>query len=389
MLSLEQILTTSAFLAVLGGGFYAFRRREEKKGVRDELQQALWEWKAAAGQQHFETLKQLQDSIHGGLQSLNQSVHQTLQSSLQEVKNQMHQLNHTTDQRLMAIGHQVDQRLNEGLAKTNATFVDIIQRLATLHETQKQLSQLSDQVVDLQMIFSDKRSRGAMGEVQLNQLIANMLSPQQYALQHTLSNGCRVDCLLKLPRPTGCVAIDAKFPLETFRKLMESRTQEADYKRLQQQFKTDIKKHLNDIAQKYILPPETAEGAVMFLPAEAVFAEIHASYPELVEEAHRLRVWMASPSTMMAILTTAQSVLKDEATREHVHVLREQLQHLGRDFTRFQSRLDQLSRHIHQAQEDVNQVQTSARKITQAFKSLEQAKVEPTSLPEVALMEDR
>jgi DNA recombination protein RmuC len=226
-------------------------------------------------------------------------------------------------------------------------------------------------VVSLQEVLTDKRSRGAFGEVQLAGLVRNVMPEGSFQMQATLSNGRRVDCLIRLPDPTGDVPIDAKFPLEGYQRMLDVDLGEADRAAAANQFRRDIRRHIADIASKYLVPGETSDGAVMFLPAEAVFAEIHAHYPELVEEAQRARVWMVSPTTLMAVLTTARAVLKDDATRKQVHVIQEHLRKLAEDFGRFQQRMDKLATHIRQAKEDVDQVHTSARKITRQFERID------------------
>ncbi len=271
---------------------------------------------------------------------------------------------------------QLDQRLNEGFEKTTATFSDIVKRLALIDDAQKKLTELSTNVVSLQEILVDKRSRGAFGEVQLKNLVQNMLPPDHFDFQYTLSNGNRADCILFLPEPSGNVVIDSKFPLENFQIMTDFANGDADRKKASQSFKQDIKKHISDIASKYIISGETSEGAIMFIPAEAVFAEIHAHFPDLVEIAHRSSVWLASPTTLMAILTTARAVLKDSATRKHIHVIQEHLRALATDFNRFETRMQHLAKHIEKANKDVQQVQTSAKKITRRFGQIEQCDIE-------------
>ena len=222
----------------------------------------------------------------------------------------------------------------------------------------------------------DKRSRGAFGEVQLSAIIANMLPANQYSMQYTLSNQKRADCFLFLPEPTGNIVIDSKFPLETYQKLMNSDLSKTDYKSLQQQFRQDIQKHIKDIAEKYIIPGETTEGAIMFIPAEAIFAEIHAYYPEIIALSQRCKVWLVSPSTLMAVLTTARAVLKDDATRKQVHIIQQHLHVLAQDFQRFEKRMDKLTKHIDLAHQDVNEANTSAKKITQRFQKIESVDLE-------------
>ena len=220
----------------------------------------------------------------------------------------------------------------------------------------------------------DHRSRGAYGESQLSALLHNMLPENHLSLQHTLSNGKRVDCLIYLPAPTGNISVDAKFPLESFRALQQC-DNEQTLKKITTQFKQDIKVHITAISSKYIIPGETADGAVMFLPTEGVFAEIHANHADLIDFAQQHRVWIVSPTTMMAILTTMRAVIKDEATRQQVHIIQDHLIALGKDFVRFQKRMDQLSRHMQQANNDVELVHKSSQKITRRFEKIEQADI--------------
>ena len=270
----------------------------------------------------------------------------------------------------------MDKQFNKLNEKTNETFTSIITRLAIIDDAQKKITDLSENVISLQEILSDKRCRGAFGEVQLNALIQNMLPSNHYEFQRTLSNGSRVDCLLLLPEPTGSIAIDAKFPLENYQKSVNINLSQDERTTAKQQFKADLKKHILDISQKYILPGETSDGALMFIPAESIFAEIHANHPDIVEFAFKHRVWLASPSTMMAILTTACAVLKDAATREQVHVIQKHLQLLAQDFTRFEKRMDNLSKHLQQVNEDAQDVHTSAKKITKRFSLIEQVELD-------------
>jgi len=323
----------------------------------------------------IKSLKTIQDSLSKGMQDVRHQVGNTLQQHAETLGKRVDKLTDETQERLKEISGQVERRLTEGFEKTTETFTNVIKRLAIIDEAQKKITELSGNVVSLQEILSDKRSRGAFGEVQLNSLIRNMLPESHFSLQHTLSNGKRADCVLFLPEPTGNVAIDAKFPLESYQQINNTQLSESDRHQAENQFRQDIKKHIRDIADKYILPGETAEGAVMFIPAEAVFAEIHAHYPDLVEAAHKARVWLVSPTTMMAILTTARAVLKDAATRKQVHIIQKHLVALGKDFDRFQKRMDNLARHIDQAQQDVEQVHKSSQKITTRFNKIEKVEL--------------
>ncbi len=329
---------------------------------KEQLHRELTLYRQQFDQHQLGNLKLLQDSIQQGLQAISQ---------------RMDKLTDNTQEKLQAISGQVEKRLFDGFAQTTATFTDVIKRLALIDEAQKRITELSNNVVNLQHILADKRSRGVFGEVQLNDLISNVVPAAHFSLQHTLSNGKRVDCLLLLPPPTGSIAIDAKFPLEGFRKLTDRDLPQSEQRAATQQFRQDIRHHIQSVSSKYIIPGETSEGALLFIPAEAIFAEIHAHYYDLVEEAQRQRVWLVSPTTMMAILTTARAVLKDAATREQIHLIQEHLTVLAKDFSRFRQRMDNLSRHIQQAHTDIQEAKTSADKITSRFEKIEKVELAP------------
>lgn len=301
----------------------------------------------------------------------------TLNQNAQIIDKRQDQLSERIEAKLKEISGQVDRRLTESFEKSTATFTDVVKRLAIIDQAQKKITELSSHVVSLQEVLRDKRARGVFGEAQLASLISNIIPEGHYALQHTFSNGKRVDCALFLP--TGSLAIDAKFPLESYQTMMNIDLSDQERQSARLQFRQDIRKHIHDIASKYIIVNETFDGAVMFIPAESIFAEIHANYVGLVEEAQKAKVWMVSPTTMMAVLTTALAVLKDAATRKQVHVIQEHLGYLSRDFMRFQKRMENLARHIDQAQIDVKEVRTSADKITQRFTQIERVELKETA----------
>ncbi|MFC7421320.1 DNA recombination protein RmuC [Iodobacter arcticus] len=291
------------------------------------------------------------------------------------------ELTKTADAKLGEISGKVTERLDEGFKKTNETFANVMARLATIDEAQKKIDGLTTNVVSLQELLGDKRSRGAFGEVQLEHLIRNVLPNQVYEFQSTLSNGTRADCILRLPEPTGTVAVDAKFPLENYHRMFDGTIDRAVASKA---FRGDIKKHIDDISSKYIIPNETADGAVMFIPAEAVFAEIHAYHPELVQHAMTKRVWIVSPTTLMAVLNTARAVIKDVETRKQVHIIKEALGKLGQEFTRFDDRMKKLATHIRQVNDDVQQVSITSDKISRRFVEIEQVKLEGDPEPLLA-----
>ena len=357
----------------LGEGRLAQNR--ESAQLRESLEAALNRHREVSEQHQREALKGQQEALTNGMAAMAKQVSEAFRSSSDELGKRVEGLTRTTDSRLQEISGQVEKRLTEGFEKTTETFTRVLEHLSRIDEAQKRITELSTSVVSLQEVLTDKRSRGAFGEVQLAGLVRNIMPEGSFSLQHTLSNGTRVDCLLTLPDPTGDVPIDAKFPLESFQRMMDDELAETDRARAARQFRQDIRRHINDIAQKYLIPGETADGAVMFLPAEAVFAEIHAHFPDLVEEAQRARVWLVSPTTLMAVLTTARAVLKDEATRKQVHIIQDHLRKLAEDFGRFQQRMDKLAVHIRQAHEDVKQVNTSARKISSRFEDIDQVQL--------------
>jgi len=304
----------------------------------------------------------------------------TLRTITQQLAERADNMTRTVDGRLEQISGKVSERLDEGFRKTNETFANVMARLATIDEAQKKIDGLTMNVVSLQQLLGDKRSRGAFGEVQLEGLVRNLLPPDAYEFQAQLTPLVRVDCLLKLPAPTGNVSVDSKFPLENYQRMLDTSLAQVERNAMQALFRADVKKHIDDIAKKYIIPGKTADGAVMFLPAEAVFAEIHAYHPELVAFAQQRRVWIVSPTTLMAVLNTARAVLKDVETRKQVHVIQQELVRLAKDFGMFEDRMGKLATHIRQAHEDVEQVQISTRKISTRFREIERVEL-PAELP--------
>jgi DNA recombination protein RmuC len=332
-----------------------------------------------------EDARQGRDTLHTLQLALTQNLGDSRERMLQQLAETTALLNARIDERLGEIAGRVNERLDEGFKKTNETFVSVMQRLATIDEAQKKIDTLTGSVVSLQELLGDKRSRGAFGEVQLEMLVRNVLPAAAYSLQHTLSTGVRADCILRLPEPTGAIAVDSKFPLENYHRMFTAGVSEVERAAAQRQFRLDVRKHVDDIAKKYIIPGETADGAVMFVPAEAVFAEIHAYHSEVVDHAMAKRVWIVSPTTLMAVLNTARAVLKDVETRKQIHIIQDEIGKLGRDFGRFDERLRKLADHIRQAHEDAQQVQISGHKITQRFQSIERVELDAPAAGQPAL----
>ena len=330
-----------------------------------------------------QTLQKLAEQARSGQEMLQT----TLASVTQQLTARVETLSGKVDERLDQISGKVSERLEEGFKKTNETFTNVMARLATIDEAQKKIDGLTTNVVSLQELLGDKRSRGAFGEVQLEALVANILPNQAYAIQHTFSNGLRVDCAIFLPQPTGTVAVDAKFPLENYHRMFASGITTTERTQVERQFKNDIKNHVDAIGSKYILPGETSDGAVMFVPAEAVFAEIHAYHPEVVDYAMQRRVWIVSPTTLMAVLNTARAVMKDVETRQQIHIIKDELGKLGKDFLRFDDRMKKLADHIRQANQDVTEIHVSSRKISDRFMQIERVELDSPASESPGLLE--
>jgi DNA recombination protein RmuC len=258
----------------------------------------------------------------------------------------------TLNERLDAVSGQMRQSLESTSLRTAESLGELRKHLDKIDEAQRNITELSGQVVNLQDLLANKQARGAFGEVQLNDIVRNILPPSAYDLQKTLGNGMRPDCLIRLPNPPGPIAVDAKFPLESFQALRQAQT---DPERLvaTRKFKADMQKHLRDIAGRYIVAGETAESAIMFIPSEAVYAEIHGSLADVVDESYRLRVWIVSPTTMWALLNTVRAVLKDVQMREQADVIQAQVGLLLQDASRLDDRVASLERHFGQTVDDV------------------------------------
>ncbi|MEO7622797.1 MAG: DNA recombination protein RmuC [Gallionella sp.] len=343
-------------------------------------------------QQHRAMLSDLHDGLNK--QSDRQAEHaradqeliqNSFRNATQHLSSNVELLAKTMDTRLEQISGKVAERLDEGFKKTNETFTNVMTRLATIDEAQKKIDGLTTNVVSLQHLLGDKRSRGAFGEVQLEGLVRNILPPDAYSFQQKLSNGNRVDCLLILPPPTGKVPVDAKFPLENYHRMLEQDLAESDKLIARKQFKLDIKKHIDDISQKYLIRNETSDGAVMFVPAEAVFAEIHAYHSDLVEYAMHQHVWIVSPTTLMAVLNTARAVMKDVQMREQVHIIQSELGKLSVDFKRFDERMKRLADNIRKANEEAGQVEISSRKISDHFAKIEAVEMQEDSAASISV----
>lgn len=380
----EILLAAVLGVALLLLLWTVFRMSRLEGAIADRLGDQLGDQLALSmAAQHRELLRDLHeglgrqtDRIGEHARADRELLQRGLAAASVQLSRSMQALTQSVDGRLETLAGHVNQRLDEGFRKTNETFVSVMARLATIDEAQKKIDGLTTNVVSLQELLGDKRARGAFGEVQLEALVQNALPPDAYAFQAVLPNNTRADCVLDLPAPTGRVAVDAKFPLENYHRMFDSTLGELERRSAQQAFRADVKRHVDAIGSKYIIPGVTSDGAVMFLPAEAVFAEVHAYHPEVVAYAQQKRVWIVSPTTLMAVLNTARAVLKDVETRKQIHVIKDALGKLAKDFHRFDERMNALARHIDQANKDVQDVQTSSRKISAHFQKIESARLD-------------
>jgi len=287
----------------------------------------------------------------------------TVQNQMNErLQAQERALAQALHERLESVTQRVNTSLEKGHERQHEALQHLRERLVRIDEAQKNIMKLSTQVDGLREIFVDKRARGAFGEIQLKDLVESVLPPSAYQMQAPVGERGRVDCLLKLPNPPGSICIDAKFPLEAYRALREA-TDDGARKQAQVGFQTAIRKHIHDISTKYLIPGETAESALMFLPSEAVYAELHANFQKLVDESYRSRVFIVSPTTLWALLNTIRAVLQDVRMREQAGAIQREVGKLLDDLARLDDRVDSLDKHFRQAAKDIEQITTSSRKI--------------------------
>lgn len=280
------------------------------------------------------------------------------------------EINKTLADRLDSVSKRLGDSLTLSTEKTGKSLSELQARLAIIDKAQDNLTDLSNQVVGLQDILANKQARGAFGEIQLNDLVKSALPPSSYEFQVTLGNGRRADCMILLPNPPGPIVVDAKFPLESYHLLRNAET-DADKLTAKRAFVTSMTKHINDISEKYIVDGETAESALLFLPSEAVYAELHANFPQVLEKSYQARVWIVSPTTLMATLNTVRAVLKDSQMREQAGVIQKEVGVLIKDVQRLDTRVENLTRHFGQASKDIIEIETSSRKITSRAEKIE------------------
>lgn len=353
VIDLQLILTAAAGILIIINLLILFLRKDDKKlqTIADVFYRGQAEL-AGRLSQMAETNQQQQHKISEAIAEQRLSVLKMM------------------DEKLLQMTKNVGEGLQKTTIQTNQTLTDLRERLAKIDTAQQKISALSEQVVSLQEVLSNKQARGAFGEIQLNDLVTSILPPSAYAFQVVLSNQKRADCVLNLPNPPGTIVIDSKFPLESYHAL---RTAANDREKLEADrfFKASVLKHIKDISEKYILPGETAESALMFLPSEAIYAELHANFPEVVETSYRAKVWIVSPTTLMATLNTVRAILKDAKMREMAGVIQKEVGTLTEDIGRLDGRIESLSRHFKQANEDIDGIKVSSGKIAKRIQRIE------------------
>jgi DNA recombination protein RmuC len=300
-----------------------------------------------------------QQQLHGGITHVAEA-----QAAAQAT------LARSLEARLAEVTKAMGDSLNTSAVRTARSLGELQQRLETIDRAQTKIEKLSGDVLGLQDILSNKQTRGAFGEIQLREIVNRALPPDAVAFQATLSNGTRADCLIHLPQPPGPIVVDAKFPLEAYEALRAAKTP-TETQAAQRQMRTAVRAHMRAIAEKYVIEGETAEGALMFLPSEAVYAELHANFGDLVREGFGLRVWIVSPTTCMATLHTLRAVLKDARLRAEAHKIRRELGLLHKDAERLAARVANLDRHFGQAQKDIEEIKISADRTQTRARRLE------------------
>ena len=287
-----------------------------------------------------------------------------------DLTNDFDKINDKIEKKLEIINNRVNERLDVNFEKTNKTFTSVLERLSKIDEAQKKIDNLSTDIISLQSILTDKKTRGIFGEVNLKHILVSVFGENNdkvYKLQYTFNTGVIADCVLFAPEPLGVIAIDSKFPLDNYRLMIDKKAGIVERQNAEKQFKIDVKKHIDAIASKYIIPGITSDQAIMFLPAEAIFAELNAYHNDIIEYAYKKRVWIASPTTLMSTLTTIELVIKNIEKDKYTSVIHEELNKLSIDFKRYKERWDKLSRSIDAVSRDASEIHITTDKISKRF----------------------
>lgn len=287
-------------------------------------------------------------------------------------------LNERIDNRLRLINDKVNERLDENFEKTNKTFTSVLERLSKIDEAQKKIDSLSNDIVSLQGILTDKKARGIFGEVNLKHIMTSVFGENNdkiYRFQYSFNNNTIADCVLFAPEPLGVIAIDSKFPLENYQVMVDKNNNELTRIQAEKNFKLDMKKHIDAISEKYIIPNVTSEQAILFLPAEAIFAEVNAYHTDIINYAYKKHVWITSPTTLISTLTTIQVIIKNMERDKYAGIIHKELNLLSEEFKRYKDRWDKLSRSIETVSRDVKDIHNTTDKITKRFDSINQVEI--------------
>ena len=354
-------LAVVAFLAAYRA-FSASRQDNDRLGILSEA---------------MNRLSETQSAITGRLAQMAEGQVAAQASMAERLQAQERSVTKMLDERLTDVTRRVGENLQKAGEKTTETLGQLQERLAVIDSAQKNIAELSQDVVSLQDLLSNKQARGAIGQVQMEDLVRNMLPPGAYEFQFTLTNGKRADCVIKLPNPPGLIAVDSKYPHEAFVRMIGAKD-ERELVLAQASFRSDVLKHIKDIADKYIIPGETSDSAIMFVPAESIFAELHENFTDVVEAGFARRVYVVSPTTLMATLNTVRAILKDARMREQAHLIQREIGELTKDVVRLDKRVGELARHFGQAQSDVKDIQTSTEKIVKRGTRIENIPLDAT-----------
>ena len=287
-------------------------------------------------------------------------------------------LNDKLDNKLMQINNKVNERLDENFEKTNKTFTSVLERLSKIDEAQKKIDNLSNDIISLQSVLTDKKTRGVFGEVNLKNIMYNIFGENDkiYQMQYKFNNDNIADCVLFAPSPLGLIAIDSKFPLEHYQIMVDKKNYVTVREQAEKLFRNDMKKHIDAIASKYIIDGITSDQAILFLPAEAIFAEVNAYHPDIIEYAYKKRVWLTSPTTLISTLTTIQIIMKNIERDKYTSVIHNELKLLSNEFNRYKERWDRLYKNIETVSRDVKDIHTTTDKITKRFNTINQVEMD-------------
>ena len=312
-------------------------------------------------------------------QNLTKNINEFKDGLTKNINENFEKLSQKIENRLDAMNMKVEERLSKGFEETTKTFGNVLERLSKIDEAQKKIEALSSNVVSLQDILTDKKSRGIFGEIQLYQILSSVFGEKNdklYQRQYKLSNGTIVDSIIFTPEPLGNIAVDSKFPLENYRKMYNNDLSQIERENARKDFVTDLKKHIDAISSKYIIKNETSEQAILFLPAEAIFAEINAYHTDIIEYAYKKNVRIASPTTLISVLTVIQVMMTNLERDKYANIIQQELEKLNVEFTRYRTRWDNLQKDIEKVSKDVKEINTTSNKISKRFTEISNAKFE-------------